>query len=175
MSLQLNRFKSVLVERLVYRKNLVFIGTFLYELTIFITAFVFCIFLISKPEIKVEFKIVAVVIVTFLLISWYYIYKLLPIKITEPNKDRKLLIELITEKYSKFKIIDNGLNILRSKSRIGYFNWGQKLTIIYDDEKILVNLTTLAKHEINSVFHSIYNYLQLQKLRKEFYNRKNGS
>jgi len=134
------------------------------------------ILLLTNP--KNSFNIIGIVVIISiniqLLISWYYIYKLLKIKITNLEKDRIVFVDILKERFPELSIKDDGINMLRSKKSNGLFSWGKSLIVFFEEDKILINLTTLGRYEYKSPLHSISNYLKLKSIEEEFNRKING-
>jgi hypothetical protein len=175
MSLRINREKSILKERLIYKPNWEYIFEVVFEISLYSLWTIVSFLVILEPVNQINFATLIVIlsINILALISWLYIYKLLKIEIYNSENDRKLLVEILKEEFPEFKINDNGLHMLRCKKNVGLFSWGKSLIVIFDEKKILINLSTLGRYETKSPLHSIINYLKLIKIRKEFNRRVN--
>ncbi|MEQ3661561.1 MAG: hypothetical protein ABNG96_02620 [Flavobacterium sp.] len=176
MSFKLNKQKTVLKERLIFKNNWEYIFEIVFEVLLFSIWTTASFLLITNP--KNNLSVLTIIVIIFinilLLTSWIYIYKLLKIEISNPEKDRKLLVEILKEKFPDFIINDNGLYILRCKKGVGLFSWGKTLIVIFEENKILINLTTLGRFDTKSPLHSIINFWKLKHIRNEFIRRKNG-
>ena len=83
-----------------------------------------------KNHITIPTTIIIICVNLLLLTSWFYIYKLLKIEITNTENDRKLLVEILKEKFHEFRINDNGSSMLRCKKNVGIFSWGKTLIAV---------------------------------------------
>ena len=177
MSFRLNKEKSIKKERIIYKLNWEFIFEILFEIFIYVgwTFLMILIFTNPKNNKNVLFNICIISFTILLLVSWYYNYKLIKIEISNPEKDRKILVEILKNKFPEFNLIDNGADILRGKYQGGFYSSGKKLIVIFTANKILLNLVTFGRGESNIPIYSIINYLRLIKLKNEFERIKNCS
>ena len=166
MSLRIQRRKSIQKERLIFKSNWEYILEKAFEIFIYLGWTLTSIAIILNPKIAIKILVI---------ISWYYIYKLLKIKIPNPEKNRSLFVKILKKRFPDLLINDNGLYMLRSKKRNGLFSWGKLLTVIFDENYIFINLTTLGRNETKSPLHSISNYIKLKSIEKEFNYNINGN
>lgn len=177
MSLRIQRRKSIQKERLIFKSNWEYILEKAFEIFIYLgwTLTSIAIILNPKNAISQTVTILVISINILVIISWYYIYKLLKIKIPNPEKNRSLFVKILKKRFPDLLINDNGLYMLRSKKRNGLFSWGKLLTVIFDENYIFINLTTLGRNETKSPLHSISNYIKLKSIEKEFNYNINGN
>jgi hypothetical protein len=173
MSLKLDVEKSIQRERLIFKKNWDYVMEFLFGIAVYLIWTICSILLILNPENGIgEIGITILVLINILLlISWYLIYNLLKIKVSNPERDRIAFVKILKERFPDLTINDNGVHMLRSRKPNGLFSWGKLLTVIFEGNQIFINLITLGRNETKSPFHSISNYLILKSIRKEF-NKK---
>ncbi|WP_413997770.1 hypothetical protein ACMDB5_08185 [Flavobacterium sp. W1B] len=177
MSIKIDKQKSVHKERIIFKPNWDYFLEKTIEIGIYSTWTIASILLILNPKnaISLYATIIVIILNILLLISWYYIYKLLKIEIPNPEKNRSLFVGILKKRFPELHINDNGLYMLRSKKSNGSFSWGKLLTVIFDENQIFINLTTLGRNETKSPFHSIANYIKLKSIEKEFNNKINGN
>ncbi len=170
LSLRIDKQKSIQRERIIFKRNWEYVLEKIFEILVYSTWTVFSILLILNPKnaISESATITLISLNILVLVSWYYIYKLLKIEMLNPEKDRKIFVETVSKKFPDLQINDKGLNSLRSKKNTGLFSWGKSLTVLFDGNQIFINLTTLGRSETKSPFHSIANYLKLKSIAKEF-------
>ncbi|PRZ21682.1 hypothetical protein [Flavobacterium granuli] len=173
MSVKIDKKKSVEKERLIFKPNWEYILEKAYETFIYLgwTIATIAVILNPKNAINHTATLIVILINILLLISWYYIYKLLKINISKPERDRKLFVEILKNRFPELIINDNGLHMLRSKKNTGSLSWGKLLTVIFDENYLFINLATLGRYGNKSPFHAISNYLKLKSIEKEFNNR----
>lgn len=112
-----------------------------------------------KTVFQVSILILFIIISLWSLIGYFYISKLIIInKISEENK-----FEIIEQLKLDFKLteISSEENILILKNEKSF--WNKKLTVLFDKEKMFLNLKTLGRNDIESPFHSFYNLYLLKK------------
>ena len=170
MSLRINKQKSLQKERMIFKPNWEYVLEKIFEILVYLTWTVASILLILNPKNAVsEFATIVLISLNILvLVSWYYIYKLLKIEMPNPEKNRKIFVEILSKRFPDLQINDTGLYMLRSKKNNGLFSWGKSFTVFFDGNKIFINLTTLGRNETKSPFHSIPNYLKLKSIAQEF-------
>ena len=122
----------------------------------------------------VGFLIVAFLIALWLLVGLLLLNKLVVVKGTNPLDNRKLIIQILNNKFPKLKLDDSGQLIIRYDLKTGLFNWGKRITVIFQDENIYLNITTLGRYDIKSPFHSVFHYLTLKSIAKQFNERNNS-
>jgi hypothetical protein len=176
MSFRIDVEKSIQKERLIFKPNWESVLEKAFEICIYLGWTIMTIFLLQNP--KNSFNLIGIIVTIsiniLLLISWYYIYKLLKIKTSNLEKDRIVFVDILKERFPELSINDNGVNMLRSKKTNGSLSWGKSLTVFFEENEILINFTTLGRYETKSPLHSISNYLKLKSVEKEF-NRKINS
>lgn len=177
MSFRIDAKKSIQKERLIFKPNWEYIMEKAFEIIVYLGWTFLTLLLLTNP--KNSFNLVGIIVVVFinilLLISWYYIYKLLKIKISNTKNHRIVFVNLLKERFPELSINDNGVNMLIGKKSNGSFSWGKSLTVFFEENQILINLTTLGRYETKSPLHSISNYLKLKSIEKEFNKKINGT
>lgn len=175
MSFRLNIEKSVKNEFIFNKLNFEYTFELLFEIFIYVGWTVLLVFVLSNPDNNknIYFSLGGIFFTILLLTSWFFNYKLLKVEISNPEKDRDIIVELLKKEFPKFLLNDNGINILRGKYRGGIFSSGKKIVVIFTENKILLNLTTYGKGESNIPFYSFFNYYKLLKIRKNFKEYKN--
>lgn len=170
MSLRIDKQKSIQKERMIFEPNWEYVLEKIFEIFVYSTWSIFTILLILNPKNAVsEFGTIALISLNVIvLLSWYYIYKLLKIEMPNPDKDRKIFVEILSKRFLDLQINDTGLYMLRSKKNNGLFSWEKSLTVLFNGNHIFINLITLGRNETKSPFHSILNYLKLRSIAKEF-------
>lgn len=118
---------------------------------------------------------VAVILAVWLLVGLYYINKLVLINGSNPIYNRRRILQFLNDKYPNLKLDDSGQKIIRYDLKAGLFNWGRRITIIFQDENIFINITSFGRYDIKSPFHSIINQLTINKIKKQFELEKNNS
>lgn len=118
---------------------------------------------------------VAVFLTVWLLIGLYYINKLVLINGSNPIDNRRRILQFLNDKYPNLKLDDSGQKIIRYDLKTGLFTWGRRITLIFQDENIFINITTFGRYDIKSPFHSIINQLTINKIKKQFELEKNNS
>ncbi|MES2650102.1 MAG: hypothetical protein V4663_00105 [Bacteroidota bacterium] len=170
MKPRLDLQKSIQKRRLIYKKTPLFFFNFLLNNLLWLFLLVIPILLASNPKNNVPpvIIIILVLFMLFILSGMYFTNTLLLIRSSSLAENRKQMIRLIQEKFPKLLINHTGQNVISCKRNTGLFNWGSQITIIFNDADILINLTTIGRHEIKSPFHALFNYLKMKQLSKKF-------
>ena len=171
MSLKIDKEKTIQKERMIFKRNWEYYFDKISEIIIYSLWTVSTIAIVLNPKNAInQYAAIAIISVNILLlVSWYYIYKLVKIEIPNPEINRKLFVEIVSKRFPDLQINDQGSNSLRSIKTVGLLNWGKSLMIIFDQNYVFINLTTLGRFETKSPFHSIVNYLKLKSIKKDFY------
>ena len=177
MSLKIDKEKTIQKERMIFKRNWEYYFVKISEIIIYSLWTVSTIAIVLNPKNAInQYAVIALISVNILLlVSWYYIYKLVKIEIPNPEINRKLFVEIVSKRFPDLQINDQGSNSLRSIKTVGLLNWGKSLMIIFDQNYVFINLTTLGRFETKSPFHSIVNYLKLKSIKKDFYAIINGN
>ncbi|MFD2288741.1 hypothetical protein GJU39_05500 [Pedobacter petrophilus] len=80
------------------------------------------------------------------------------------------MVKILKSKYPDLRINDSGQHIIRCTQTTGLLTWGKQINVIFDNDRMFLNLTTLGRYQIRSPFHAIFNAIQLRKIKKEFQN-----
>jgi hypothetical protein len=110
----------------------------------------------------------------WLLVGLIYLNKLVVIQGSNPTENRQRIIQLINDKFPKLKLDNSGQTIIRYDLKTGLFNWGRRITIIFKDENIFVNITTFGRFDIKSPFHSIFHYWTLKRIGRQLQDENNS-
>lgn len=170
MSVRIDKQKSLQKERMRFDSNWETILETAFEILAYSTWTIASILLLLNPQnTTTPFATTAVISLNILiLVSWYFIYTLLKIEIPNPEKNRSLFVGILRKRFPELQINDNQSQLLRSKKSSGLFTWGKSLTVLFDENHIFINVTTLGRFETKSPFHSISNYLKLKRIEREF-------
>jgi hypothetical protein len=119
----------------------------------------------------VRFLVVFILITLWLLIGLLLLNKLVVVKGTNPLENRKLIIQIMNNKFPKLKLDDAGQKIIRYDLKTGLLTWGKRITVIFQNENIYLNITTTGRYDIKSPFHSVFHYFTLKSIGKQFKDR----
>lgn len=112
-----------------------------------------------KTVLQISILTLFIIISFGSLIGYFFINKLVIInKISEEKK-----FEIIEKLKLDFKLTEiySEENILILKNEKSF--WNKKLTVLFDKEKMFLNLKTLGNYDLESPFHSFYNLYLLKK------------
>lgn len=170
MNPRLDLEKSIQKQRLIYKMSF---GTFfirVFDNYLWIILILLPIAVILNKQNNIGFKGILFFSVCqiLLIVGLYFVNKLVVIEGTNQAENRKKIISIVGEKFPKLKIDDTGQRIIRAKIDTGLIKWGKKITIIFDEQNIFINCTTLGRDNMKSPIHSIYNYFVMLRLKKHF-------
>ena len=77
----------------------------------------------------------------------------------------------MNNKFPKLKLDDAGQKIIRYDLKTGLLTWGKRITVIFQNENIYLNITTTGRYDIKSPFHSVFHYFTLKSIGKQFKDR----
>ena len=166
MDSTINIQKSIELQYLIFKPNSLFIFEIIIEFLLFVVWTFSTFLLLINPNNSFSiFTIILLILMNLiLLISWYFIYKLLKLDIQNTSNSRENIFLLLQKEFPKMKIVDDGSDVFIFKLDTGLISWGKVLTIIFSEKNAYVNLTTLGRHDIKSPIHSILNYVKLKKI-----------
>lgn len=110
------------------------------------------------------------IIMLWTIIGLIRLNKLLKIDGTNAADNRSAVIEILKDEFPTLKIDDSGQRIIRHYIQTGLFSWGKQITVLFHENSIYMNITTIGRHEIKSPFHAIFNHWTLIRIRNKFKN-----
>jgi hypothetical protein len=172
MRAQINKEKSILKRRLVYKHTTELLLNRLFENFIWVALLLVPILILmnKKNNIPIEGLVVLISFCLFLLIGIYFINCLVVIDGVNLEENRTKIIKLIQEKYPELQVDGSGQNIISCRKQAGITTWGKQITVIFDNNQMLINLTTLGRNNIKSPFHALFNNMKMRSLKSKFKN-----
>jgi len=122
----------------------------------------------DNPNLGIIYLVFALVITGFLTYSIFNLNRLKPVNGISPQQNRQFIKNSIYNLNWKIKQDEVSLTIALVPWNWLSTHWGQQIVIIYDQEKILINCTTLLLYDIRSPFHWFTNRRLERILSKEF-------
>jgi len=98
--------------------------------------------------------------------SLYFLNHLTIIKGKNRTTNGVILMEILKLRYPELKINDSGQHMIRCTKPTGLLTWGKQLTVIFDNDRMYLNLTTMGRYYIRSPFHAIFNWIKMRKLKR---------
>ncbi len=66
--------------------------------------------------------------------------------------------------YSDIDLQPGEQRMIRNFKPIGWLNWGRIITVIFDENSMYINITTLGRGNSASPFHGLVNYLKCRRI-----------
>jgi hypothetical protein len=171
INLDLN--KSIRKKRLIYRLSpFVIIDLILDNSIWLILLLAFVLALINKDNYSntnsIIIAIIFLILILWLLCGLWFKNKLVKISGYDNESNRKLIIQLFNDKFPDLKMDESDKQFIIFDKRVGLFNWGKIITVIFVKETIYINWTTLGRHNFRSPFHAPFNHYKLNQIKKDF-------
>ena len=116
------------------------------------------------------FTFIFVLISIWCLLGLFLMNKLVKIEGNNLEFNRKRIIEILTKEFPKNNFNLSGERIIISRASSGLFSWCKIITILFYNENVYLNITTLGRFDIRSAFHAVTNFRRCKKIAKEFQN-----
>ena len=179
MRTQIDYEKSIQKHRLTFKMTTELFMTRLLDNTLWLIFIISTILLLTNKDNystnkSVLFLLAVVVLTTWLVIGLVFINKLVVIKGSNMSDNRRKIIQLLNDKFPKLKLDDSGQKIIRYNLKTGAFNWGKRITVIFKDNNMFLNITTLGRYDIKSPFHAVIHYWTLKAIKRQFQNNNNS-
>ena len=171
INLDLN--KSIRKQRLKFKFSPIVIIDLLLDIFIWIILLVvFFLVFVSKDNYSNHNSIIIIIIyyiiTIWVLCGFWFKNKLVKISGYDLESNRKKIIQLFNEKFPDLKLDDSDKQVLLFTKSVGLFNWGKTITVIFVNDIIYINWTTLGRHDFKSPLHAPFNYYKLIQIMKEF-------
>ena len=173
MRAQLDFDKSVKKHRLVFKLTTdLFFSRLLDNSLWFIFLACVCFLVVNKNNYTsardVLFVSLFVILAIWLIVGLLVINKLVIIKGSNVEDNRRKIIQLLNDSSPNLILNDSGQKIIRYNLRTGLFNWGKQITIVFHEKNILMNITTFGRYEIRSPFHAIFHIWTIKQIIRQF-------
>lgn len=170
MRSQINRHRSIQRSQLIYRYNTEFFFNRCYENLLWIILLALPILPLSNQHSHITMIGGSLIVFfwIFIIASFYFMNHLTIIKGSNQTGNRAILLNILESRYPELKINDSGQHIIRCTTPTGTLTWGKRLTIIFDNDRLFINKTTLGRYDIKSPFHSIFNTIAMRQIKKDF-------
>lgn len=112
---------------------------------------------------------ICIVIEFFMALSIFYRNAFVIIKTGDLIQNKQKIKEALDAFYSDLNYQVNDELIIRSVTPVGSPIWGRIITILFDNDSIYLNITSLGKGNSTSFAHGLLNYLKARKI-AAYYN-----
>ncbi|MFW0717003.1 hypothetical protein [Pedobacter sp. N23S346] len=170
MRSQIDKQRSIRKHRLIYHANTELVFNRLFENFIWIICLALPVLPLfnNNNQITTTGLFLISIFWVFLLTGLYFINHLTMINGTNQTINRIKIIEILKLRYPEFTLNDSGKNVIKCKKKAGLFGWGKQITVMFDQDRIFINSTTLGRYDIKSPFHSIFNAIAMRHIKKDF-------
>ena len=161
--------KSIQRKRIVYKSNtsLIFDYFMMYFLAWMLPIIsVKLIFFSAKQKFSL-LELLFVLIDLWLIISLYFMNKLVVSKGKTPNENRDAIMLVLEDQYPDIVFTSGNPNLIRGKKKVGYLR-EQIINIILDESNVCINILNTYRGEGFSFFHGLINYFKSKNLARNF-------
>jgi hypothetical protein len=104
----------------------------------------------------------------WLIAGFFFKNAVVKIEGTNLEQNKQNIIDTLNAFYDDLEFqVDNG-EILRSKKPSGKPIWGRMITVMFNNDEMLLNISTIGKHQDITVVHGYTNYLKAKKIAEYF-------
>lgn len=168
----INYEKSIEKQRLVYNKT----GSYLLNIVfIYVNAALYILIgtvpllaLIAGSNIPVWLVFCSLIFVTWMLANIAAKDVFIKIEGKGNKENRESILKALNSFYDDLYIQINSEKMIWSLKPTGRPFWGRMITIVFDNNIILLNITKLGKDQSPTFVHSFFNYLEAKKI-KNYY------
>lgn len=172
MRVKINKEFSIKRSKLSYHFNTELLFHRIYENAILINLLMLPVFAALNHNYHNSSFVYYAILFFWLFTLWhvYFINSLTIISGSNENLNRMMIVKIIKSRYPDLKINDSGQQVIRCTKSTGLLTWGKQLTVIFDQDRIFLNLTTFGRYQVRSLFHAYFNMIEMKKIKKEFRN-----
>ncbi|MDN3580601.1 hypothetical protein [Mucilaginibacter flavus] len=173
---QVNYPKSIIKNKLIYKitGGVIFDYVISYSImSVFLFVFLIPILTsISGSKELIWAVPICVAIELFMVLSMFYRNAFVITKGEDISQNKQKITEVLDAFYADLDYQVNDELIMRSITPVGSPIWGRIITILFDDNLIYLNITSLGKGNTTSTAHGFLNYLKARKI-AAYYNLHN--
>lgn len=164
---EVNFTKSIAKQRLIYKMTgeVVFSYIISYFLMLFYMtlAIVPILAYFNEPYMPV-WPLVCCLFLIFMILSIVFRNAFVTLDI----KNKQKVKEVLDTFYADLLFQVDEANILRSIKPLGHPIWGRVITVLFSNDAIYLNITTLGKGESPTFIHGLLNYYRARKIARYF-------
>ena len=98
----------------------------------------------------------------------FIIFRLRRVTGLDSETNRIIITRLLKRDFERINVNATGTKILTVKKPLGLLSFGQRVTVLFDGNDILINILTIANHDVLSIFHSMSNDDKVKSIIREF-------
>ena len=130
-------------------------------------AMIFFLCVVNFPEFKLDaFHIVLSIIIIWMVLGLYFMRKFAKIN-TENPLTKSEIKDYLNTRFSKIYFIGSDQKIIFASIIEGFLFSRKEMTVIIQKESVEVNIKTLGRFDIPSIFHSLGNYKVAKNILEE--------
>ena len=136
MSTQVDFTKSILKEKLIFKRDLYgYLDIFFENIIALILLLVIILFLSNRHNFvgkgAIYFNVILILLALWLILGIYFMKKLVKIQGLNPESNRKKIVDLLSREFPKENFNTSGEHIIVSKKSTGLFSWGKIITVLF--------------------------------------------
>ena len=130
-------------------------------------AMIFFLCMVDLPQFKLDaFHIVLSIIIIWMVLGLYFMRKFAKIN-TENSLTKREIKDYLNNRFSEIYFIGSDQKIIFASITEGFLFSQKEMTVIIQKESIEVNIKTLGRFDIPSIFHSLGNYRVAKNIAEE--------
>jgi hypothetical protein len=169
MEYQIKIQPSIKNKRVFYQRSLwlvihriLFFFTSLLTLAILIFGFVVAVF-----QSAIIFSLFMIILSVWMVLNLIFANKLTEINCCDQNKNRRLILKLLNERYHDLNIKDTCQSVIVDFRPSGAISNGRVITVIFNADDLYINIQVLFR-DSSSPYHGLITYLRCRTLKNEF-------
>jgi len=164
--------KCIKSQRLKYSLN----AGYVFSIVLSFLFSLFYIFIVSIPllaliggtNVPLWLILCSVVLILWMLANMILNNAFVRINGNNDTKNRENLQKVLASFYEDLDIQINNEKMMRSYKPTGRPIWGRMVTIVFDNNIMLLNITKLGKTNTPTFIHGFFNYLKAKKIKKNY-------
>lgn len=116
---------------------------------------------ISHPP---GFTVISCLTVLWLIANLILTNSLVKIEGKDITSNRAVIKDCLEAFYNDIDLQPGGQRMIRNFKPAGWLNWGRIITVIFDENSMFINITTLGRGNSASPFHGLTNYLKCRRI-----------
>jgi|SRR6185503_8072027 len=124
---------------------------------------------ISHPPIV---TLITCLIVLWVIANLILTNSLVKIEGKDIASNRAAIKDCLESFYNDIDLQPGEQRMIRNFKPAGWLNWGRIITVIFDENSIYINITTLGRGNSASPFHGFSNYLKCSRMARYIRNRQ---
>ena len=114
------------------------------------------------------FTIISCLIFLWLFANLILTSSLVKIEGKDITSNRAAIKDCLELFYSDVDLQPGEQRMIRNFKPVGWVSWGRIITVIFDENSVYINITTLSRGNSASPFQGLANYLKCRRIRRSF-------